>query len=124
LRDERREAPCVEAALADDDRDVLLAVDRVGDRARARYVVQPRLPQRFSRALVVRAEEPVERRGEHEPARGREHAGGLRRTLPGRPERLAGPEIDRLEAAVEPVAVGPRADAPVHAGRKPAAAAA
>src|SRR5690606_16474042 len=59
LRHERSEAARGKAAFADDDRDVLLAVHRVADRARARHSVEPRLPEHVAVARVVRAEIPV-----------------------------------------------------------------
>ena len=60
LGDERRPGDGVRATVADDDRDVLLAVDGVGDGAGARHVVQARFPKHFAVRFVVSANIPIE----------------------------------------------------------------
>ena len=60
------------------NRDILLAVDRIGHRRRIEAGADIDLPQLLERLVVERHDRAVEQRRDHDAAGGREHAGGVR----------------------------------------------
>src|SRR5207247_4652286 len=92
-----------------DHRDVLRAVDRVGDRTGVDAGPRVELPQYAARLLVERLEPALRVAVEHEPTIGRQHPTDVGERLFVAPERLLldGVQGDRL--AHEPARPGPAA---------------
>src|SRR5581483_1687317 len=99
------------AAVANRDRDVLLAVHSEADRRGSRYIVQAGAPKLRSGAVIARAEPAVDRSAEDQAARRSQNARGLRSALAGDPGGLARFEIGGLHTAVIAVAIQTRTQA-------------
>src|SRR5665213_221371 len=105
----------MEAALAHHNGNVLLAVYREGNRARARHVIQAGAPDFLAVGTVVGMKYAIDGADKGKSSGGREYTGCEGCALTHRPQHFSRCEIQCLQSSVLSIAVWARPDAPVHA---------